>query len=555
MPHEPQPQARLAPGGALDVLDSSDYLDRVELAARLLALKQASPDPLGLIERAASQVAARTSGPRHGDEVIAMISALIRVSGEVSSGEVSGRERAAALRFGALLAAELDAPVMTALRGLLRSGALERPLPLPAVRRVRRLCRGGEAIGGAMAELGSLALAAWETLLETLARSLVFEAEAQLRVDVELLAVPAAERHAAVRAALERGARCPAAPERALGPPTPEADATMGAEEIEWPQPERAPMAAGHKVGRFTLLTRLGVGAMGVVYSAYDPELDRKIAVKLLRAPQGKHGARGQARLMREAQAMARLNHPNVAVVHDVGAQGNDVFVAMEFVRGDTLQEWRARRARKWPEILEVYAQAGRGLAAAHAAGLVHRDFKPSNAMIGDDGRVRVLDFGLCHAEVTPDPSAESADGSGASRQERVTGNEEMVGTPAYMAPEQFQSGAVGPASDQFSFCVALYEALYERLPFVGDTVYELAYSVSRSEPRPAPRGSRVPIWLHAALLRGMKPDPAARVPSMDALLRVLDRRRSRGRGRVLAAAAAGVGDGWRQKAADRAWR
>jgi serine/threonine protein kinase len=197
----------------------------------------------------------------------------------------------------------------------------------------------------------------------------------------------------------------------------------MATTELQVPV-ERELMPAGHKIGRFTLLTRLGVGAMGVVYSAYDPELDRRIAVKLLRAPEGGHAARAQARLLREAQAMARLNHPNVVVVHDVGTHERDVFVAMEFIRGHTLQAWQLLRPRKWSEIVEVYVQAGRGLAAAHAVGLVHRDFKASNAMVGDDGRVRVLDFGLCHAEL----SGDSLSTRRRSRRRRAAGGEPRRG-------------------------------------------------------------------------------------------------------------------------------
>ena len=310
----------------------------------------------------------------------------------------------------------------------------------------------------------------------------------------------------------------------------------------------RARAAAGRpsSVGRFTLLQRLGVGAMGVVYAAYDPELDRRIAVKLLRTRQGPGAARAQARLLREAQAMARLAHPHVAVVHNVGTHEGDVFVAMEFVRGATLQGWLKQQTRSWREVVDVFMQAGRGLAAAHAAGLVHRDFKPSNAMIGDDGRVRVLDFGLCYTQTAADhdevdetggvrgsgagalrasgagtlrssgigSGAVSTSGAGVRTNVRITRREEVVGTPAYMPPEQFRTdGIVGPASDQFSFCASLYEALYGQLPFAGQTVPEVALSIARGDLRPPPRASRVPRMV--ARDRATRPQdrPAAALP------------------------------------------
>jgi len=323
---------------------------------------------------------------------------------------------------------------------------------------------------------------------------------------------------------------------------------------------------------------------MGLVCAAYDSELDRKVAIKLLRPQTGTAGkiALAQARLLREAQAMARLAHPHVAVVHDVGTHEGDVFVAMEFVRGATLQGWLKQQPRSWREVVDVFMQAGRGLAAAHAAGLVHRDFKPSNAMIGDDGRVRVLDFGLCYTETPADrgevdetgavrasgagtlrasgvgPGAVSTSGAAIRTDVRITRREEVVGTPAYMPPEQFRpDGVVGPASDQFSFCASLYEALYGQLPFAGQTVPEVALSIARGDLRPPPRASRVPGWLHAIVQRGLKTDPQQRFPSMDLLLRALERGRARARGGVAIAAslavATGLGGFWaaRSQAAD----
>jgi tetratricopeptide (TPR) repeat protein len=302
-------------------------------------------------------------------------------------------------------------------------------------------------------------------------------------------------------------------------------------------RPRPAPLP-GTRLGRFTLLDMLGNGAMGVVFAAYDEVLDRKIAVKLLRGG----GGDGEQRLLREAQAMARVDHPNVATVHDVGVADDQVYVDMEFVRGTTLAVWQRTPARTWEEVLAAYVQAGRGLAAAHAAGLVHRDFKPSNAMIGEDGRVRVLDFGLVRAAGLP-----GADGSGSHRrvEPRLTQDGEVVGTPAYMAPEQIRGLAIGPAADQFSFCASLYEALFGQLPFAGDSLGALFAAIARGRVQEVPRASRVPMWLRAAVQRGLASAPEARHPSMEALLRALDRGAARRRGRLglglgLAAAFAG---------------
>lgn len=197
-----------------------------------------------------------------------------------------------------------------------------------------------------------------------------------------------------------------------------------------------APELAGH-LGRYVLLARLGAGGMGVVYAAYDPELDRRIAVKVL------HRARAGEQLREEARAIARLAHPNVIAVHDVGEADGEVFIAMEHVEGVTVRDW-LRMSRSPLEILDVFAQAGRGLAAAHRVGLVHRDIKPSNIILGADGRARVLDFGLAQSE---------SDGA-----ERL-----VAGTPAYMAPEQKRGEVVDARADQYAFCVALAEALGER--------------------------------------------------------------------------------------------
>jgi tetratricopeptide (TPR) repeat protein len=263
---------------------------------------------------------------------------------------------------------------------------------------------------------------------------------------------------------------------------------------------------------------------MGVVYAAYDAELERKIALKLIRPETaGAEGSRARARLLREAQAMARLSHPNVIAVYDVGAVGDQVFVAMELVEGESLGHWLTTEARAQSEILEVFQGAGLGLAAAHRAGLVHRDFKPENVLLGKDGRVRVADFGLAGARSGGGTSAEPAAGRGLLAAP-LTRTGTQLGTPRYMAPEQHQGKAADPRTDQFSFCVSLYEALYGEPPFSGETTEELAREVARGRVRAAPAESHVPPWLRRLLLRGLSADPAARFPSMEDLLSVLAR-------------------------------
>jgi serine/threonine protein kinase len=302
------------------------------------------------------------------------------------------------------------------------------------------------------------------------------------------------------------------------------------------------------------------------VYAAYDPELDRKVAVKLLHVSEGVGPAliEQKARLLREAQAIARLSHPNVVVVHDVGSFEDQVFVAMEFVDGHTVSHWLHASARHWREILEVFVAAGRGLSAAHAAHLVHRDFKGENVMLTSSAQVRVMDFGLARHAADPSDAAavpilpgdidtrdlsstmdlphqqscavgeelekrtRKVPGTGkfraAALDENLTQTGLLVGTPAYMAPEQFRGQLADARSDQFSFCVALYEALYDERPFAGKTMAELADNVLRSQLRPIPTTKRVPGWVRRALLRGLANDPDARWPSMDALLAALVR-------------------------------
>jgi tetratricopeptide (TPR) repeat protein len=327
---------------------------------------------------------------------------------------------------------------------------------------------------------------------------------------------------------------------------------------------------AGGAIGRFVLLGVLGSGGMGHVYSAYDPHLDRKVAIKLLRAAALRGGADdARARLLREAQAMAKINHPNVVKVHEVGTYEDQVYVAMEFADGGTLRTWLAGE-HALPELLEVLVQAGRGLAAAHAVGLVHRDFKPDNVLLARDGSVRVTDFGLVGVTATPGtslgpdtprgpvpgavPAALPAATPGAALDlartldlgapestplsQDLTRTGAVMGTPAYMAPEQIVGTPATAATDQFAFCVVLHEALYGARPFPGNDLPEIAARVLAGQVPPPAKGARVPGWLRRVMLRGLSVDPGARYPSMDALLAELRRDRARRRRRILAWAA-----------------
>ncbi len=312
-------------------------------------------------------------------------------------------------------------------------------------------------------------------------------------------------------------------------------------------------LGRGDVVDRYVILTAIGQGGMGVVFAAYDPELDRKVALKLL-LPAAQADGHGDARtrLLREAQALAQLSHPAVVAVHDVGTVGDQVWLAMEFIDGVTLARW-IKQTRPWREVLEVFRRAGEGLAAAHAAGLVHRDFKPENVMVGADGRVRVMDFGLARADgpsLSLPPRSDLRVSSSALRAE-VTAAGAVLGTPAYMAPEQWLGGATDARTDQFAFCVALWEALYGARPFAGDSHAALAHRVTTGRLREPPTGRRVPSWLRKVIERGLATVPGRRWPSMAALLAALvevsDRRRRRlaivgvaGLAAVFAAAEAG---------------
>lgn len=288
-----------------------------------------------------------------------------------------------------------------------------------------------------------------------------------------------------------------------------------------------ASLARGDAIDRFLILDELGAGGMGVVYTAYDPELDRKVAIKLLRwlplSEQVAHDTK--VRFKREAQAMAKLDHPNVISVYDVGTHEGQVFLAMELVQGWTLRGWLAEAKPDWSACLTVLRQAGAGLAAAHRAGIVHRDFKPDNVLVGRDGRVRVSDFGLARAiqEMDEPPSIAQPDLTPAL-DSALTRVGAILGTPAYMPPEQRAGLPTDARADQFSFCVTAYEALYGIRPF-GNRLDDAPADFAVPAP---PADSAVPSWVLPVLSRGLAVDPTARFERMDALLAALEPPRSR---------------------------
>jgi serine/threonine protein kinase/tetratricopeptide (TPR) repeat protein len=290
--------------------------------------------------------------------------------------------------------------------------------------------------------------------------------------------------------------------------------------------------ARGSSVGRYIVLDRLGAGAMGIVYAAYDPELDRKIALKLLRA-QTTAGdqARRQARMVREAKAIAKVSHPNVVAIFDVGVHQGQVFMAMEHLAGGTLRAWMTAKKRSWREIVAMFVEVGRGLAGAHAEGLIHRDFKPDNVLLDKNGTPKVVDFGLVRLSAIEDMSESGAvrADEGAPRpaarpsdEGALTRTGALTGTPAYMAPEQFGAKGVDERTDQFAFCVSIYEALYGERPFAGHNVIALADSVLHGRVREASKDSQVPGWVRRAVVRGLSVVPGRRFATLEQLITVL---------------------------------
>lgn len=280
--------------------------------------------------------------------------------------------------------------------------------------------------------------------------------------------------------------------------------------------PQGQALVRGASLGRYIIVDTIGVGGTGIVYSAFDPDLDRKVALKLLRKS---HGQASRARLLREAQAMAKLSHPHVVTVFEVGTDGTRDFVAMEFVDGQDLAGW-SETERSPEDVLSVYRQAGEGLAAAHRAGLVHRDFKPQNVLIDRDGKVLVTDFGLARHEESPEPSTQSEERD--TRKPTLTRTGAIMGTPAYMAPEQHLAQDTDPRSDQFSFCVALHEALCGTRPYDAETYDELRAAVTEGRANALPDSVAVSAPIRAALEKGMARNPEERHASMEELLLLL---------------------------------
>jgi tetratricopeptide (TPR) repeat protein len=291
-------------------------------------------------------------------------------------------------------------------------------------------------------------------------------------------------------------------------------------------------LVRGAQFGRYLILHQVGAGGMGAVYAAHDPVLDRKVALKVLRGRV--ESAEAEQRLRREAQAMARLNHPNVVTVHDAGTHDNQPYVAMEFVVGQDLEAWLKAGNRGWREIVDVFTDAGKGLAAAHDAGLVHRDFKLSNVMVGDDGRARVTDFGLARAAesgevVGPDSPSMTLPLGGSSTiassplDTPLTEEGFLLGTPSFMAPEQAFEYRANKQSDQYSFCVSLFIALFGRHP-LGDssTIPEYLARLQVGQVEPPPSGHDVPEQIMAAIERGLSRSPDDRFPDMRELLEEL---------------------------------
>lgn len=285
-------------------------------------------------------------------------------------------------------------------------------------------------------------------------------------------------------------------------------------------------LQAGQLFGRYLIVDRVGAGGVGEVYAAYDPSLDRRIALKVMReGPDDEASSQGAAGLVREAKALASLSHPNVVTVHEVGQEDDRVYVAMELVDGRDLEQWIGENAqRPWQVTLDVFMDAGRGLAAAHDRGILHRDFKPANVLIGHDDWVRVSDFGLATLRSGDDRLAMSLaerDLPLSSIDASMTLQGGMVGTPYYMAPEQIDGNAT-VRSDIYAFCLALHDALYGKRAFEATSFLELATLKSASPPKEPDDARGVPAVVRSAIERGLRPNAEERWPSMEVLLEEL---------------------------------
>ncbi|MEX1361658.1 MAG: serine/threonine-protein kinase [Nannocystaceae bacterium] len=305
---------------------------------------------------------------------------------------------------------------------------------------------------------------------------------------------------------------------------------------VDAPGPARAPLGAGDAIGRYRIIERLGRGSMGVVYRAFDPTLERDVAVKLVStgAP-GTQARRDRDRLRIEARTLARVSHPNVVSVLDVGEHAGEVFFAMELVHGPTLRQWLHRRDRPWRDVFEVLLAVGRGLAAVHEVGLVHRDVKPSNVMMGDDGRPQLMDFGLA-SSTTEEQSTRGSSPSSAAGSARAGSPSRPQGTLLYMAPEQHQGRVLDPRADQFSLCVTMHEALLGIHPYEGGSPLGIAASIMEGRLRPLTATGRAPMRILATLRRGLATAPTDRYPDVPSLLQALERSARRPRVWALAA-------------------
>lgn len=286
-------------------------------------------------------------------------------------------------------------------------------------------------------------------------------------------------------------------------------------------------------MGRFALLRLVGEGGMGQVHAAYDERLDRRVALKVIHADRT-NSPIARERLLREARAMARLSHPNVVQLYEGGEQGEQAFLVLEFVDGPTLEEWlEAERAPN--EVLAAFMAIGRGLSAAHAVGVVHRDFKPANVLFAADGTPKVADFGLASfGERRDDPSSDDEDKSAADGgEQRLTKTGHIAGTPLFMSPEQWRGDPSDARSDQFSYCLALYRALYGTDPFAGESVEARRKTVLNRDVAPPPNGAAAPRWLWPSIRKGLSRDPSNRFESMDELLDALAADPSRRRRRI----------------------
>ena len=318
---------------------------------------------------------------------------------------------------------------------------------------------------------------------------------------------------------------------RGTGPRT----ETLGSASSDQWVPESVPLDHGTTLGRYIVLQKLGEGGMGQVYAAYDPELDRRVAIKVMRFTSDEPES-FSSRLRQEGRALARLRHPNVVTVFDVGVADRRLFIATELVDGLTVDQWLRQKQRPWKEVLDVFIDIGNGIAAAHREGLVHRDIKPSNMMVAEHGRALVLDFGIARDSDLSEGALVTLDALRrpelSTETEALTATGAAVGTPAFMAPEQRSSGTVGPAADLYSFCLSLHVALFDELPKDPSSEGRRPKATSSSpiQGRRNQEYNAAPLGLRRLVLSGLREDPGQRPESMAGFVTELQRFRHRGR-------------------------